>query len=122
MAGFFKRLDAPYTAGRPASGGDQLKLKFTATASCIVAGTNGTKRFVKLELIDGDKRVGVGNVTIPPSQPIPSAGEVVEVRYLYCHLGGALFQPVFLGRRDDLAAAECRVGQLKFKAEGEGES
>lgn len=112
----FKRSDAPYTPGRPASGGDQLKLKFTATASCIVAGTNGGKRSVKLELLDGDKRVAVGNVTIPPSLPIPAVGEVAEIRYLYAFEGGALFQPVFLGVREDLAHKDCTVAQLKFKA------
>ena len=92
----------PYTPGRPASGGDQLKLKFTATASCIVAKVNGTKRSVALALLDGGKRVAVGNVTIPPSQPIPKAGSVVEVRYLYAYPGGSLFQPVCLGQRDDI--------------------
>ena len=33
----FKHLDAPYTAGRPASGGTQFKHKFYATASFIVS-------------------------------------------------------------------------------------
>ena len=113
----FKRIDAPYTAGRPNSGGDQLKLKFIATASCIVAGTNGSKRSIKLELISDNVRVGVGNVTIPPNQAIPPAGQVVEVRYLYAYPGGSLFQPVYLGLRDDLCAAECKVTQLKFKPE-----
>jgi bifunctional non-homologous end joining protein LigD len=47
----FKRHDAPYAAGRPASGGTQLKLKFTATCSCIVAGANGSRRSVRLELL-----------------------------------------------------------------------
>ena len=64
----FKRRDAAYTPGRPASGGTQLKLKFTATCSCIVAGTNGSRRSVKLELLDdAGHRVGVGNVTVPPN-------------------------------------------------------
>lgn len=47
---------------------------------------------------------------------MPPAGSVVEVRYLYAHPGGALFQPVLMGRRDDITAAECKVGQLKYKA------
>jgi bifunctional non-homologous end joining protein LigD len=34
----FKHRGAPYTPGRPASGGSQLKLKFYATASRVVAG------------------------------------------------------------------------------------
>ena len=112
----FKRLVAPYTPGRPASGGDQLKLKFTATASCIVAGTNGSKRSVKLELLDGGNRVGVGSVTVPVNHPIPPKDSVIEARYLYANVGGALYQPVYLGRRDDIAVAECNVTQLKFKS------
>jgi bifunctional non-homologous end joining protein LigD len=115
----FKRIDAPHTPGRPASGGDWLKLKFTATCSCIVAGTNGSKRSVRLELIDGSKRVGVGNVTIPPGQIIPVAGTVVEIRYLYAFRGGSVYQPVYLGPRDDVVAAECGLKQLRFKADGE---
>ncbi len=114
-----KRHDAPYTPGRPASGGDQLKLKFYATASCIVAGINSGKRSVAIELCDGERRVSVGNVTIPAGRPIPSAGEVIDIRYLYAHAGGSLFQPVFLNRRDDLAAAECKLSQLKFRAGSE---
>jgi len=117
----FKRHAAPYTPGRPASGGDQLKLKFTATASCIVAKANRTKRSVALVLLDGGKRIAVGNVTIPPNQPIPRAGSVVEVRYLYTYPGGSLFQPVCLGRRDDIDPKACTLGQLKYKAAGENE-
>jgi bifunctional non-homologous end joining protein LigD len=115
----FKQHDAPYLPGRPASGGAQLKLKFHATASCIVAGTNGSKRSVKLEMIDGAKRVPIGNVTIPANQSIPIAGQVAEVRYLYAYPGGSLYQPVYLGVRDDIAVSGCVVGQLKFKPDSE---
>jgi len=117
----FKRFSAPYTPGRPASGGDQLKLKFTATATCIVAKANGTKRSVALELRDGRKRVAVGNVSVPANQQIPKAGSLVEVRYLYAYLGGSLFQPVCLGQRDDIDPAACTISQLKYKAGGENE-
>ena len=111
----FKRHAAPYTPGRPASGGDQLKLKFTATASCIVDKVNGSKRSVALVLLDGDKRIGVGNVTIPVNQQIPPVESIVEVRFLYAFLGGSLFQPVFLGLRDDIGPDACTVSQLKYK-------
>jgi bifunctional non-homologous end joining protein LigD len=117
----FKRHAAPYTPGRPASGGDQLKLKFTATASCIVAKPNKAKRSAALELLDGGKRVAVGNVTISANQPIPKAGDIVEVRFLYAFPGGSLFQPVCLGVRDDVGLDACTIGQLKFKA-ADGES
>ena len=72
----FKRADASYSPGRPNTGGDQLKLKFVETASCLVAGSNGTRRSVKLELIDENgSRVSVGSVTIPPNRP----GELLRV-------------------------------------------
>ena len=118
----FKRLASPYVPGRPASGGDQLKLKFTATASCLGAGSNGIKRSVALELYDGTRRVAVGNVTIPPSQQIPAAGATVEIRYLYAFSGGSLYQPVYLGVRDDIDAAACTLDQLKFKASEEDDA
>ena len=110
----FKRIDAAHTPGRPASGGDWLKLKFTATCSCIVAGANDAKRSVRLELLDDSgRRVPVGNVTIPPNHELPWAGQVVEVKYLYA--GGSLYQPVYLGLRDDVHPSHCRPAQLKFK-------
>jgi bifunctional non-homologous end joining protein LigD len=114
---------APYTPGRPASGGHQLKCKFTASASCIVAGANGRRRSVKLELIDAaGQRVGVGSITIPPNHTVPMAGQIIEARYLYAYPGGSLYQPVYLGVRDDLCAAECKVSQLKFKSDDDSET
>ena len=112
----FKRTDSCYVPGRPASGGEQRKFKFTATVSCIVAGANGGRRSVGLELFDGTARIAVGNVTIPPRTQIPSAGQVVDARYLYAYPGGSLYQPVYLGLRTDIPPAECTVGQLKFKS------
>ena len=117
----FKRHTACYVPGRPASGGDQLKLKFTATASCIVAGANGTRRSVKLDLLDGRKRIGIGNVTIPANHPIPAVNQIVEVRYLYAYPGGSLYQPVYLGKRDDIEVAACTTHQLKFKSNSESD-
>ncbi|MEX2214193.1 MAG: RNA ligase family protein [Phycisphaeraceae bacterium] len=119
----FKRHDAHYAAGRPASGGSQVKLKFTATASCIVGKVNSGKRSVALVLLKDGARVAVGNVTIPANHAIPAPGDIVEVRYLYAYAGegGSLYQPVFLGKRDDIDAAACTVSQLKFKAGEEDE-
>jgi len=115
----FKRHTGHYMPGRPASGGDQLKLKFTATASCIVAGANGSRRSVKLELLDGARRISVGNVTIPPNHLVPAVNQIVEVRYLYAYPGGSLYQPVYLGKRDDVGTDACTTGQLKFKSNNE---
>jgi predicted DNA-binding WGR domain protein len=112
----FKHLDASYAAGRPASGGTQLKLKFVATLSAVVTKVND-KRSVAVSLLDGDAWKPMGNVTVPANREIPTEGTVVEVRYLYAIPGGSLFQPTLLGVRDDIETKECVVGQLKFKAE-----
>src|SRR6266478_1582746 len=79
----FKQLNAPYTPGRPASGGSQFKFKLCETATFIVSHINAM-RSVSLTLLDGSKTVPVGNVTIPPNHDQPVPGAVVEVKYLYC--------------------------------------
>jgi bifunctional non-homologous end joining protein LigD len=113
----FKRLDAPYVPGRPNRGGSQLKFKFVATASVVVARIN-VQRSVEVSLLQGRNLVSCGNVTIPANHPIPRVGEVVEVRYLYAYRDSlALYQPVYLGPREDVDPGECLASQLKFKAE-----
>ena len=117
----FKQHDAPYTAGRPASGGAWLKHKFTITGSFIVSSINSV-RSVGLEVCDGTNRIQVGNVTIPVNKTVPTLGKIIEVRYLYAFKGGSLYQPVFLHVRTDLEEKDCVIGQLKYKAEdGEGD-
>lgn len=115
----FKRLDAPYTPGRPNSGGTQLKHKFCATLSAVVAKVND-KRSVEIRLLNDEGWQPAGNVTIPVNAEIPLVGQVVEIRYLYAFReSGVLFQPVYLGKRSDVAQMECVGKQLKFKAEEE---
>ena len=83
----FKRLDAPFAPGKPNSGGPQLKFKFVATLSAVVAKINVQR-------------------------------SVEHTRYLYAYRDSlALYQPVYLGPRDDVDPGECLVSQLKFKAE-----
>jgi bifunctional non-homologous end joining protein LigD len=111
----FKNKNAPYIPGRPNSGGTQLKYKFCETASFIVTKVND-KRSVMLILFDGDKVRPAGNVTIPPNHDMPNPGDVVECRYLYAFKeSGSIYQPVFLGVRDDIQHTECTTAQLKYK-------
>jgi bifunctional non-homologous end joining protein LigD len=118
----FKRLDGSYLPGKPNSGGSQLKHKFYATLSAVVSKTNGTKRSVELRLLNREGWNQVGNVTIPPNFSIPQAGEIVEVRYLYAFReSNALYQPVYLGPRQDVEPHECVLSQLKYKPTGEEE-
>jgi bifunctional non-homologous end joining protein LigD len=117
----FKRLDSQVSAGRPNSGGDWLKYKFTESASCCVMEVNQGKRSVKIGLLDSGQLLPVGNVTIPPNYKVPATGEIVEVEYLYAYRGGSLFQPVYRGKRFDLDNSACSMTQLKYKPEGREE-
>ena len=111
----FKHHEAPYLPGRPNSGGTQFKFKFYETASFIVTKLNAC-RSVSLILFDGAKIVKAGNVTIPPNQNIPGPGQVIECRYLYAFKeSGCIYQPVYLGMREDIRGEECTTTQLKFK-------
>jgi len=115
----FKQLFAVYTPGRPSSGDNQLKYKFCATLSAVVAKIN-RQRSVELKLLGPSGWVSCGNVTIPANHQIPPVGQVVEVRYLYAFQeSGVLFQPVYLGSRDDVDETECVTYQLKYKPSSE---
>ncbi|MBV8226758.1 MAG: DNA ligase [Verrucomicrobia bacterium] len=117
-----KDINAPYVAGKPASGGSQRKCKFYATASFVV-GTINSQRSVGLCLYSNNKLVAAGNVTIPPNAAVPHSGAVVEIRYLYAFPeSGVVYQPVFLQERDDILPEACVVGQLKFKTPRGGET
>ena len=113
----FKKVDSPYVAGRPASGGNQLKYKFYETCSCMVGSVSETKRSVSLNVFDDVtfSPVNVGNVTVYPNQNIPKSGDIVEVRYLYFYPGGSLYQPVLLSTRNDIQPDECLLSKLKLK-------
>jgi len=119
----FKDVDAPYSPGRPASGGSQLKYKFVESASFVVTARNA-KRSVSLGLYDGNgdgnTLVPAGNVTIPPNHAVPAVGEVIETKYLYCFReSGSICQPVYVGKRCDIPASECTTDQLKYKSQAE---
>lgn len=111
----FKRLSAPYTPGRPASKGNQLKFKFKEMATVRVKGNDKKgKRSVYIQALAGESLVDVGKVTVLPNFSIPLPGTLVEVEYLYRHVHGALYQPVYRGERDDLEMPD-QVSSLKIK-------
>jgi bifunctional non-homologous end joining protein LigD len=111
----FKKLGSKYVPGRPNSGGNQLKFKFTQSATCFVRAINGSKRSIALGMEAGEGLTGVGNVTIPVNCEIPNEGDLVEVRYLYAFPGGSLFQPVYLGSREGELDKADDISTLKFK-------
>jgi bifunctional non-homologous end joining protein LigD len=114
-----KLLAGRYVPGRPASGGDVLKVKFTAAATARVSRINAGKRSVGLEVRDAaEVWVDVGNVTVPPNAAIPDEGAIIEVEYLYAYRGGSLFQPVYRGQRFDQDESDCFMSQLQYKGVG----
>jgi bifunctional non-homologous end joining protein LigD len=115
----FKRANSRYVPGRPNTGGDNLKFKFTADATCFVRKIN-SKRSVEIGMEgDAGELVGVGNVTIPANHEIPNEGDLVKVRYLYAYRRGSLFQPVYLGSREGEGIAKAdNITTLKYKQDG----
>ena len=111
----FKRSDSKYAAGRPASGGSQVKFKFWKSASCIVTGQND-KNSITIGLLEADKMIPVGNVTVKANQTKPAEGAIVEVKYLYVVAkSGSLVQPELIAERHDIAPEECTTNQLEYK-------
>ena len=118
----FKLKSSKYVAGRPNSGGPQLKNKFYKEASFIVKDLTKGKRSVGLELIsENGERVHMGKCTIPPNKEVPEIGAVVEIRYLYAYRGGCIFQPNYKEPRTDVDVEECLMTQIVYKA-GQPES
>lgn len=114
----FKRIDAVHSAGRPNSGGDQLKYKFYATCSAIVSKHNEGKRSVAITALDDGWCVPLGSVTIPSNKEIPPVNAIVEVQFLYAYpTSHKLAQPVYLNERTDVEPHECTLKQLKYKPE-----
>lgn len=97
----FKKKTAPYAPGRPASGGSQMKYKFTEMCSVLVSSHNKTKRSVFVEGLEDDLKtvVALGKITIPPNMAIPAVGTLVNIEYLYRFPKGALFQTIYHGDR-----------------------
>lgn len=112
----FKDANAPYTPGRPASGGTQYKCKFYDTASCIVSHISSVKSSIGLDVFDEENvPVNVGNATLYANSPTVKVGDIVEIKYLYYNEGGSLYQPVLKEVRDDVDAGECTLAKLKRK-------
>jgi bifunctional non-homologous end joining protein LigD len=111
----FKKLNATYKPGKAHD--DMWKAKFYHELSARVAKSREGKRSVGLELLDGDKWVNVGNVTIPPNKDIPLVGSILEVRYLYAYRGGSLYQTTYEKPRTDVDVEECTVTQIHYKHE-----
>ncbi|MDQ1829245.1 ATP-dependent DNA ligase [Massilia scottii] len=123
----FRKKNATYAHGRPASGGDALKHVFYETGTFLVDQVAKGKRSVHVVVFDAaGAKVDMGKVTISSNFDIPPVGALVDVRYLYAHPDGKLHISTYKGIRDDLDISACGAAQLKYKAdagleEGEGD-
>jgi len=110
----FKRGDGKYCPGKNHT--DMCKHKFYSTASVVVLKHN-QKNSIEMGLLDeSGAMVSVGNVTLIGHDK-PPVNKVFECRYLYAYRGGSLYQPTYLGPRDDIDVSECTLSQLKYKSE-----
>ncbi len=116
----FKDADAPYQAGRPASGGSQRKHKLIKSCDVVISENSGNA--YTMVVVDGAARFVCGKVfagTTNASRKLLDAalarGErpVCEVRYLYATDDEQLFQPVFVRQRDDKDESGCARAQLQ---------
>ena len=111
----FKRLSSVYKPGKGHS--DMVKHKFYSSLTVRVCKGREGKQSIGMELLDNGKWVFVGNCTTL-NKSIPE-GSLCEIKYLYGYPGGSLYQPAFLGIRDDLDESDCVLSQVKYKS-GEG--
>jgi bifunctional non-homologous end joining protein LigD len=120
----FKQRHAPYTAGRPSSGGPQRKHKLVKACDVIVTENAGNAyTMVVLDTVAGKvKRHVVGKVFAGTTNgtrawldALLADGEepVCEVKYLYATDDDQLYQPVFVRVRDDKSASGCTRSQLQ---------
>jgi bifunctional non-homologous end joining protein LigD len=115
-----KEINSHYQPGRPNSKGNHRKFKFVESLSAVVTKIND-KRSVGVGVYSSEEAnselTGIGNVTIPINHELPNEGDIVEIRYLYAiPASNALYQPVYLGKRNDLVKEDCSIEQLKYKA------
>jgi bifunctional non-homologous end joining protein LigD len=116
----FKRKDAQYTPGRPASGGTQLKCKFVSAADVVLVENAGNA--YRMQVYENRRARDVGKVFSGTTNELRAQLDaalargqrpVAEVRYLYATDDFNLFQPVFVRVRDDKAEHDCDFAQLK---------
>lgn len=113
-----KRKDAPYSPGMNSK--DQFKYPYLARVTCYVEGHDGTKRSVKIAVLDAKgEPVSLKKVTVPVNHQMPEVGTIVDIEYLYAYQSGGLAQPRYIGVREDRRREHCVATQLKFKQEDE---
>lgn len=118
----FKKKDAKYVPGRPASGGNQRKYKFMEESTVKVISHSNKKRSIEVGVYnDNQEMVSLGNVTIYANQEIPPIGAIIEIKYMHCFEGGSIYVSSFKHLRPDQDDSDCVLSQIKFKTKTDEE-
>lgn len=112
----FKKSNAPYVPGKPASKANHIKFRFFETSTFHVVKHTKGARSVSVAVYDKEGKEHIlGKVTITPNFDVPDIGSIVEVRYAHCFIDGCLYHSTYLGPRTDQDVADCTLEQIKFK-------
>jgi len=122
----FKRMDASYEPGRRENLAKAIavKVKFYAEVNARVIDWTD-KQSIEVALLDGQKLVSVGKVTVPDKYVKQiKAGSIVRVKYLYATPGAKQLYQAHLDPTDDgsvIADAEKadKITSLKFEGKEE---
>lgn len=110
----FKLRASIYEAGKPNSGGPALKYRFLESTTVQVTDVDGS-RSVGVSMLEDDKLISVGRVTVPSNFELPKLDDLLQVRYMYItNKGGKLIQPVLKAVRTDKLIPN-NVSELKIK-------
>lgn len=114
----FKRLDAPYTEGRPVIGGTMRRWKFRKRVDVVVqrraATADDTRSFDMFAFNAEGEIVSLGSVSARHfyEELEPGHARIAEAEYLYAGPTHHLVQPTLIRFRDDKVAQDCGVHQL----------
>lgn len=111
-----RTLEGTYTAGK-SKVLIRYKLWESVTARVLTINAKRSVQVGLLEAPDSKEEVACGNVTIPPNADLPELDSLIEVRYLYAHVGGSLYQPTYKGPRWDKDEADSLTSLRRPPAE-----
>jgi len=111
----FRDLCMPHTAGIEHK--TLFAFRITAIAQCVVAGV--ADRTLSVMLIYDDcpsKGLEMARVPVPPDQPVPDVGAVVDIRYDHLPDKGSMFKDAaYVGVRTDVSHAACTLNKQQLR-------
>jgi ATP-dependent DNA ligase len=113
----FKKRDAPYGQGRPATGGTMRRRKFRKRMDVILMRRRDDRRSFEIYVYSDTALHNLGSVSAHTfyDQLQPGGVAIAECEYLYSGPppGYHLVQPTIVRLRNDKPAAECTLDQVQ---------